>query len=131
MQVINFFLCLMVFLFFTIFLIFLYFLSGGRGYYLGLNEVVLHEALEIEVSELVLLANLKELSKLGVGVNLATIGLILKTRGLDIGIELLAHVSASHLSANRLSKEYSKLVADASGLNESRGLAVAVVAALL
>jgi len=93
--------------------------------------VVLHEALEVEVSELVLLAKLEKLGELGIGVDLATICLVLKTMGLDVGIELLAHVSASHLSANCLSKETSKLVGDAGGLNETRGLAVAVIAALL
>jgi len=106
-------------------------LSGGNGGDLGLDEVVLHEALEVEVGELVLLGKLEELGELGIRVNLAAIGLVLKTIGLDVGIELLAHVGASHLSANCLAKEGSKLVTDAGGLDESRGLAVDVIAALL
>jgi len=93
--------------------------------------VVLHEALEVEVGELVLLGKLEELGELGIRVNLAAIGLVLKTIGLDVGIELLAHVGASHLSANCLAKEGSKLVTDAGGLHETRRLAVDVVAALL
>jgi hypothetical protein len=97
----------------------------------SLDEVVLHEALEVEVGELILLAELEELSKLGIRVNLAAIGLILKTVGLDVGIELLANVSASHLGSNSLAKEGSKLIADAGGLDETRWLAVDVVTALL
>jgi len=112
-----------------LFYIFSIFLGGGGN--LGLDEVVLHEALEVEVGELVLLGKLKELGELGIRVNLAAIGGVLKLVGLDVGVELLAHVSASHLSSNGLAKEGSKLVADAGGLHEARGLAVDVVAALL
>jgi len=93
--------------------------------------VVLHVSLEVEIGELVLLVQLEELSQLGIGVDLATVGLVLKTIGLDVRIDLLAHIRAGHLSANRLAEETSKLVADASGLDETRGLAVAVVTALL
>jgi len=106
-------------------------LSGGNGRDLSLDEVVLHEALEVEVGELILLAKLEELGKLGIRVNLAAIGSVLKLVGLDVGVELLAHVSASHLSAYGLAKEGSKLITDASGLDETRRLAVDVVTALL
>ena len=107
------------------------FLCSGGGSNFGLDEVVLHEALEVEVGKLVLLAKLEELGKLGIRVDLAAIGLVLKTIGLDVGVELLAHVSASHLSANGLAKEGGKLVTDAGGLDETRRLAIDVVAALL
>ena len=106
-------------------------LSGGNGGDLSLDEVVLHEALEVEVGKLILLAKLEELGKLGIRIDLATIGGILELVGLDVGIELLAHISASHLSANGLAKESSKLIADAGGLDETGRLAVNVVAALL
>ena len=106
-------------------------LSGGNDRDLSLDEVVLHETLEVEVGKLIILANLEELGKLGIRVNLAAIGSVLELVGLDVGIELLAYVSASHLSTNGLAKEGSKLITDASGLDETRRLAVDVVAALL
>jgi len=101
----------------------------GRG--VGLDKVVLHKLLEVEVGELILLVNLQELSELGVRVNLAAVALVLETVGLDVGVNLAAHVRARHLRANRLPEEGGQLVADASGLDEARGLAVAIVAALL
>jgi len=106
-------------------------LSGGNDRDLGLDEVVLHEALEVEVCELIIGANLEELGELGIRINLAAIGSVLELVGLDVGIELLAHISASHLGANGLAKESGKLITDASGLDETRRLAVDVVAALL
>jgi len=93
--------------------------------------VVLHEALEVEVGELVLLAELEELGELGVRVDLAAIGLVLEAVGLDVSVDLLADISASHLSTDGLAKELSKLITDASRLDETRGLAVAVITALL
>jgi hypothetical protein len=110
---------------------YLYHLSGGNGRDLSLDEVVLHETLEVEVGKLIILANLEELGELGIRVNLAAIGLVLKVVRLDVGIELLAHVSASHLGTNCLAKEGSELITDAGGLYETRRLAVDVVAALL
>jgi len=93
--------------------------------------VVLHETLEVEVGKLVLLAELEKLGELSIRVDLATIGLVLKSIGLDVGIDLLADISASHLSTNGLTEELGKLITDAGGLDEARGLAVAVVATLL
>ena len=104
-------------------------LSGGDG--LSLDEVVLHVALEVEVGELILLVELEELGELLIGVDLAAIGLVLKTIGSDVGIDLLAHIRAGHLGANGLGEEGGELLADGSGLDEARGLAVAVVTALL
>jgi len=93
--------------------------------------VVLHELLEIEVGELVLLAELEKLSKLVVGVDLAAVLGVLKIVGADVSVNLLAHGSAGHLSARSLAEELGELVADAGGLHEARGLAVARRAPLL
>ena len=94
-------------------------------------EVVLHIALEVEVSQLVLLLQLEQLGKLGIGVDDTSVALVLQAVGVDVGIDLLAHLGSGHLSANGLAEETSKLVADTSGLDEARGLAVASVTALL
>jgi len=106
------------------------FLSSGNRL-TSLHKVVLHVALEVEVGELVILLHLEKLGELIIGVDAATILLVLETIGLDVGVNLLAHVRARHLSANRLAKELGKLVTDAGGLDKARGLAVDVVAALL
>jgi len=105
------------------------FLRGGGN--LGLDEVVLHETLKVEVSELVVLTNLQKLGELNVRDDLATIGLVLKRVAGDVRIDFLAHLSAGHLGANGLAEERCKLIADASGLNEAGRLTVAVSAALL
>ena len=106
-------------------------LSIGNGGDLSLHEVVLHETLEVEVGELVLRLDLEEGTELGIGDDLATIGLVLEGVGTDVRVDLLADISARHLSANRLAEELSKLVADASGLDKSRRLTVSRALALL
>jgi len=93
--------------------------------------VVLHELLEVEVGELVLLAKLEKLGELVVGVDLAAVLGVLEVVGADVRVNLLAHGGASHLRAGGLAEELSKLVADARGLHETRGLAVAGGAPLL
>jgi len=93
--------------------------------------VVLHVALEVEIGKLIILGHLEELGELLVGVDDTAILLVLKTISLDIGVDLLADVSASHLSTNGLAEELGELVADAGGLHEARGLAVTGVTALL
>jgi hypothetical protein len=86
--------------------------------------VVLHVALEVEVGELIGGSERKELGEARVGVNLASILLVLETLLADVGVNLLADLSASHLSSNGLSEELGKLVTDAGGLDEPRGLPV-------
>jgi len=112
-------------------LVLAFILSGGVNRGGGLDEVVLHELLEIEVGKLVLLAELEELGELVVGVDLAAVLLVLELVGANVRVDLLAHGSASHLRANGLAKELGKLVADAGGLHEARGLTVAGRAPLL
>jgi len=98
-------------------------LSGGNG--LRLDEVVLHVALEVEVGQLVLLLEVEELREAGVRVDLATVAGVLETLLADVRVDLLAHGSARHLDARGLAEELRELVADARGLHEARGLAVA------
>jgi len=93
--------------------------------------VVLHETLEVEIGELVLRLDLEKSAELGIGDDLATIGLVLERVGADVRIDLLAHIGACHLSANRLAEELGKLVADASGLDKSGRLTVSRALALL
>jgi hypothetical protein len=112
-----------------IFILFIY-LSRGRDSR-RLDEVVLHETLEVEVGELIAGLGLEKRAELGIGDDLTTILLILEVIGTDVRVDLLAHVGAGHLRADRLTKELGKLVADTSGLHEAGGLAVAGTLALL
>jgi len=123
-------LCLIILILFLFLFFHIINLSGGNNN-LSLDEVMLHEALEVEVGELIILADLEELGELLIGVDLATISLVLKTVSVDVGVDLLAHLSAGHLSANGLAEKGSELVTDAGRLDEARGLAVATVLALL
>ena len=93
--------------------------------------MVLQVSLKVEVGKLILLADVKELGKLGIRVDDATILLILKVVGLNVGVDLLAYISSCHLGSNRLVKELSELVTNASRLYEARRSAVGVVASLL
>ena len=96
-----------------------------------LLEMMLHVALKVEVSKLIGLLKLEKLGKLGISMDDTSIAGILKLVSLDVCVNVLADLSASHLGTNLLSKEVSKLVTDASGLDETGGLAVAGVSTLL
>jgi len=96
--------------------------------------VVLQVTLKIEVVELVRLGVLvvvEELDELGIGVDDAAIVLVLKTVCANVFGDLLAGLSAGHLSSNLLSEELGKLVTDAGGHHEPSGLTLAVRLALL
>jgi hypothetical protein len=101
-------------------------LGGDR-----LLEVMLHVTLEVEVGELVTLGNLKKLGELGIGVNNTTIRLVLQVVRANVGVDVLAHLGASHLGTNLLTKELGELVTDDGGLHESGGLSVTRAATLL
>jgi len=105
-------------------------LSSGDNA-LGLDKVGLHELLEVEVGQLVLLAELKKLGELVVGVDNAAVLLVLEVVGVNIHVQLLANIRARHLRSNLLAEELGKLIANASRLHEARRLAVATVLALL
>jgi len=90
-----------------------------------------HVLLEVEVGKLVGLLELKKASKLGVGIDLATIGLVLEIVVADVNVDLASHLGASHLSSGGLLEERSKLVTDPRGLHEAGGGAVACLALAL
>ena len=101
-----------------------------------LGEVRAHVALEVEVSQHIVLGDLEKAGKLGVRVNLTAIGLVLKVVLANVLVDVASDLSASHLSSRGLGKEGGKLVADASGLDKSAGgtgtrLALALRALLL
>jgi hypothetical protein len=90
-----------------------------------------HILLKVEVSQLLTLLQLEKSLKLGVGVNLATILLILETVLPNIGIDLTSNLSASRLGSGRLSKKLSKLLRNEGGLHETRRSTVARLALAL
>ena len=96
-------------------------LCGGReGLSLStLGKVWAHVALEVEVGELLVGLDVKERAESRVGVNLAAIACILKGVSNNVLVDLLRHLSASHLSSRGLAKEGSELVANKSGLHKS------------
>jgi len=90
-----------------------------------------HELLEVEVGENIILIELKEGGKLRVGVNLATVLLVLEIVAADVSVDIAGNRSACHLSSLVLAKEGCKLVADTSGLDKTTwgtvsGLALAL-----
>jgi len=93
--------------------------------------VVLHVSLKVEVGELVAISEVEKLLKLGVGKNNATVVLVLKGVSTNVLVDLLTDLSACHLNAVLLSKELSKILGDASRLDETRRLTVRVRLALL
>ena len=99
-----------------------YYLDGGGGNNgLSLDEVVLHEALEVEVRQLIRGLGLEESGQLAVGDNDASVGLVLQLVGADVLVDLAAHGSACHLGSLGLAKEGGELVTDQGGLDETRG----------
>ena len=86
-----------------------------------LGEVRGHILLEVEVSELLTLLKLEKLRKSTVSLNDTTIVLVLQLVVLNISMQSLGHLSASHLSTGLHTKEGSKLVRDESRLDKTRG----------
>ena len=84
-----------------------------------LDKVVLHVTLEVEVGKLLTILDVKKTSKLGIGMNKTTIGLILQVMRSDVSIDFFTDTSASKLSSNGLSEELGKLITNASRLSES------------
>lgn len=86
-----------------------------------------HILLKIEVSKLLTLLQLQQLEQLGVGVNLATIVLVLKLLSADVSIDLTSHLSAGKNTTLGLTQESGQLVGNQSGLDETRRRAIDVV----
>lgn len=105
--------------------------SGDRESSRCLCKVARHILLEVEVSQLLALLYLKQRLQLGVGINLATILLILKAVGANVGIDFTSHLSASKLSANGPSKKLGKLLRNEGGLDETGRSAVTGLALTL
>jgi hypothetical protein len=83
-----------------------------------------HVLLKVEVGKLLILLQLKKSAKLGIGIDLTTILLILKAVCANIGVDLTSHLSSRKLSANGPSKKLSELLRNESGLDETGRSAV-------
>ena len=70
---------------------------SGRSSSNLLDEVVLHVPLEVEVGELIAASEGKELGEARIGVDLASILLVLETLLADVGVNLLADLRPGHL----------------------------------
>jgi hypothetical protein len=101
-----------------------------------LGEVGAHVALEVEVGELIGRLELEESSKLLVGVDLASVLLVLEVVRANVLVDVAGNLSPGHLGSRGLVEELGKLVTNERGLDESRGgtvsgLALALDALLL
>jgi len=85
-----------------------------------LGKVRAHVALEVEVGKLIRSLELEEGGKLLVGVDLASILLVLEVVGPDILVNVAGNLSPSHLGTSGLLEELGELVTDERGLNEPR-----------
>jgi hypothetical protein len=97
----------------------------------SLGEVSGHELLKVEVSQLLTLLQLQELKKLGIGVNLATVVLILKLLGANVSIHLTSNLGARKNTALGLAEKSGQLVGNQGRLDETRRGAVSVGLATL
>ena len=83
-----------------------------------------HKLLEVEVGKLLVLLQVQQAGKLAVSLDDTAVLGVLELVCTDVGVDLLGHLSASHLGALRLAEERGKGVADLGGLHEATGLAV-------
>ena len=90
-----------------------------------------HELLKVEVSQLLTLLQLQKLKKLGIGVNLATVVLILKLLGANVGIHLTSNLGTRKNTALGPAEKSGQLVGNQGGLDETRRSAVSVGLATL
>jgi hypothetical protein len=106
-------------------------LSSNGGILVRLSEVGAHVTLEVEVGELISGLELEESRKLLVGVDLATILLVLEVIRANVLVDVASNLRPGHLGTSRLLEETSQLVTDEGGLDESRGSAVSGLALAL
>jgi hypothetical protein len=78
-----------------------------------------HVSLKIEVGKLIGRLEGKKFLELGIRVNLAAVGRVLKLIGTDVGINLAGDIGTSNEGTLLLGKELGKLVADKGRLDES------------
>jgi hypothetical protein len=81
--------------------------------------VLAHVPLKVKVGELIGRLKGKKLLKLGIGVDLATVGRILELVGTDVSIDLAGYISAGNKASLILVKELGKLITDEGRLDES------------
>jgi hypothetical protein len=105
--------------------------NSNRNSRSSLCKVARHVLLQVEVGQLIALLNLEQRLQLSVGVDLATILLILKVVSANVGIDLTSHLCASKLCADWPSKKLSELLRNESGLDETGRGAVAGLALTL
>lgn len=119
------------YLLFVHFSLFVCFLSGRVLFlFLSLLEVNLQELLQVEITELLSGASLKQLLELHIRVDDATVLGILEVVGLDVLVDFLADRSAGDKCSDGLSDELGKLVTDSSGLLKTRHLGESSLALL-
>jgi len=111
-------------------------LSSNSRVLVRLGEVGAHVALEVEVGELIRGLKLEESRKLLVGVDLASVLLVLEVVRANVLVDVAGNLRPGHLGSSGLVEELGELVTDERGLDESRrgtvsGLALALDALLL
>ena len=90
-----------------------------------------HVALKVKVGKFIVLLKLEQGAEGGIGVDLATISLILKVMTADVLVNLPGNLSASHLGSFRLVQENSKFGTNESWLDKTTWLAISCLALLL
>jgi hypothetical protein len=90
-----------------------------------------HVALQVEVGELLTLLQLEEGLELGIGVDAATVLLVLQVVVANIGVDLAGHFGSSHLGTIGLSQKLGQLLGNEGGLHKARRGAVSDLATLL
>ena len=84
-----------------------------------LLEVLAHVPLEVKVGELIRWLERQESCQLGIGVDLATILLVLELVCANVGIDLTSDISTSNQSTLGLREELGQLVTDQGWLDKS------------
>jgi len=90
-----------------------------------------HVALQVEVGELLALLQLKKILELGIGVDTATVLLVLQVIGADVRVNLASDLGSGHLGTVALAKKLGQLLGNGGGLHKAGGGAVSNLAALL
>ena len=92
---------------------------SSSNWRLGLNEVVLHESLEVEIGKgFITWFNVEQARQLSVRVNFASILLILEVVGADVEVDFATDVGSCHLSSTGLAEKLGEFITDKSGFNE-------------
>ena len=90
----------------------------------SLGKMRTHISLQIEICKLIVFLKLQKCRQLGIGVDLATILLVLKIVGANILVDITGYLRACHLRTRRLLKELGKLITNSGRLDKSRRSAI-------